>query len=340
MSGSVVAELPSELAKHGSLFCNADSNLIDQASSSLFIHCINIECTGGFGLIPLVGAGFSAPSGIPLVQQLKAYLHRCICVALGAEEKGMRPWNPRVDNWPPFVDRDRPEPIDWQRLVYAEFDRRRLANPADPELQVLQEGFGAMAEWRTSLLFLSRLVRDLPSGSASAGEHHLRLDVPKQELIDACFREVMRGKHPSLTHHMLSALSGLLRIDIVLSTNFDDLLERAFKNTGNDLEAFEVHLGSSLPDWSAVSRVRALVKLHGSQYSMRADYSLDGQPSEIDKKRFLEYLLNARLQDETLDHLSGGWVGPVRQVKTGLRSQRTRSCNGRFGAGAPNLCIY
>ena len=80
-------------------------------------------------------------------------------------------------------------------------------------------------------------------------------------------------------------------MDVILSTNFDDLVERVFEASRNSLGVFEVHLQGGLPDWSAVSRVRALVKLHGSRHSLRADYSLDDEAPEPDKKRFLEYLM-------------------------------------------------
>jgi hypothetical protein len=287
-----------EILDHGCRILNGPSRLMNNLAADEFIQRICQELSNGYGFVPLVGAGFSAPSGIPLIHQVRRYLQRCICFALGAEEPGMRPWNPRNDNWPPFIDSRRPEAsrYHWEDLVYSHFNRIRLREPENPNLSVLQEGYGAMAEWRTALLFLSRLVResDAPKSLYSG---RLMLGLPRQEIIDACFREVMRGKHPSLNHHMLSALSGLLRIDVVLSTNFDDLLERAFSASRNALEVFEVHLEGALPNWATISRVRALVKLHGSKQLLRADYSLDGEPTDSDKKHFLQYLIGGELDE-------------------------------------------
>jgi hypothetical protein len=277
----------------GSLVLNGDSPyLLTHNATQQFIARLQRERQNGFGFVPFVGAGFSAPSGVPLVWEIKSYLARCICMALGAEEPGMRAWNPRTDQWPPFIDRDRPEPVEtWELKVNGEIRSRRDRDRWDPELPVFQEALGAMAEWRTALLFLSRLVRDT-RGTGAKEKEVVSLDAPQQEIIDACFREVLRDKYPTLGHRMLAALAGALRLDLVITTNFDDLLERAFAAARNPLEVFELHLPSNLPHWTAVSNVRSLIKLHGGRYSLRADYSLDGLPSEPDKQRFLEYLLS------------------------------------------------
>ena len=92
---------------------------------------------------------------------------------------------------------------------------------------------------------------------------------------------------------MLATLATLLRLDVILTTNFDDLLEKAFADARNPLSVFEVHMASTLPPWSAFSERRSLVKLHGNLYSLRVDYTLDALPVEADRWRFLEYLLSS-----------------------------------------------
>ena len=66
------------------------------------------------------------------------------------------------------------------------------------------------------------------------------------------------NKYPALNHNMFGVLAGLLRLNLVLTTNFDDLLARACAEARNYLEVFEVHFGDGLPHWSAVSQVRSL----------------------------------------------------------------------------------
>jgi hypothetical protein len=282
---------PRQQLSSACLTCNADPAVLTNDAAERFIGHISDELQKGYGFVPFIGAGFSAPSGVPLVNDIKSYLERCIALALGLDAKGMRPWSPRTDKWPPFTDGlHRPRDY-WLTQVQNAFDEHRRATWY-PGLRVFQEAIGAMAEWRSSLLFLSRLVHR-PDHTGSGSRSVPALDAPRQEVIDAAIREIMRGKHPSLGHRMLAAVGGLLRLDIILTTNFDDLLEQAFSETHSPLTVFEVHLNSPLPPWSALSHHRALVKLHGDRHSMRADYSLDALPTDTDQERFLDYFLSA-----------------------------------------------
>jgi hypothetical protein len=282
---------------NGARLLNTEPGPPTHKASEDFINLINDQRQKGFGFVPFIGAGFSAPSGVPLVWELKAYLVRCICMALGAEQHGMRPWNPRTDQWPPFIDRSRPEPPEfWKEKVRSELKYRTERGVYGQEVSIFEEALGAMAEWRASLAFLSRLVRE-NRGTGDLGRTIVSLDAPRQEIVDACLREVLKGRYPTLGHRMLAGLAGALRLDLVLTTNFDDLLESAFAAARNPLEVLDVPLGGNLPHWSAVSNVRSLIKLHGSRYSLRADYSLDAVPSETDKQRFLEYLLSGKSRD-------------------------------------------
>ena len=297
------------------LLANASSECVTNDAADAFIDEIQVERRRGYGFLPLVGAGFSAPSGVPLINEIATYLNRCIAMAMGAasEEPPLRPWNPRTDQWPTFVDREEGQPApDWkakvrQLLQSRESERsRRGYDAADEELPVLREALGAMEEWRTSLLFLSRLTRDA-AGACMQPEGVAALDAPQPEIIDACFREALKDKSPTLGHRMLAVLAGAMRFDLLLTTNFDNLLERGFAASRNTLEVCEVPLGGHLPQWASVSDVRTLIKLHGNRRALRADYSLDASPSELDRQRFLEYL---RLQKDACEAsplpLSGG----------------------------------
>ncbi len=269
---------------------NVEPGPVTHEAAEGFIELIQRQRQQGYGFVPFVGAGFSAPSGVPLVRELRTYLGRCICMALGAEEPQMRPWNPREDQWPPFIDRGRTDPPEiWREKVSTALDHRKAAEPFDPQIPVFEQALGAMAEWRAALAFLSRLVRE----SRGTGDF-VSLDAPRQEIIDACLREILKGRYPTLGHRMLAGLAGALRLDLILTTNFDDLLESAFVSARNPLEVLDVTLGSNLPHWSAVTNVRSLIKLHGNRYSLRADYSLDAVPSETDKQRFVEYLISGK----------------------------------------------
>lgn len=274
---------------HGTKLYNESPDSITNDSANEYIQAIDADLQAGFGFIPFIGAGFSAPSGAPLVWDLAPYLHRCVWMALGCDMPGARPWNPRTDQWPPFShSRPAPETDYWDRIRY-ELAERKSRNQWAPEVKIFQEALGAMAEWRTSLLYLSRIVVE-QRGTVDHPQYQLALDAPNQDVIDGCLRHTMRGKHPTIGHRMLATLAPLLRLNVVLTTNFDDLLEQAFEAARNPLTVFEVHLNSDLPPYSAVSAHRALVKMHGNLYSLRVDYTLDALPKEMDRQRFLEYL--------------------------------------------------
>ncbi len=85
-------------------------------------------------------------------------------------------------------------------------------------------------------------------------------------------------------------IATIMRFNVVLTTNFDDLLEQAFEIARNPLTVFEVHLNSDLPPFSALAGHRSLIKMHGNLYSLRVDYTLDALPTETDRRRFVEYL--------------------------------------------------
>jgi hypothetical protein len=283
------------LGNHQSkVYASADaSDRITNDAAQAFINDINDELRDGYGFVSLLGAGLSVPSGAPLIIEIKAYLERCIGLALGVEEPGMRAWNPRTDQWPPFVDRDRTQTSGWFVKVTEEFERKRGLDRYDVELPVFQEAMGAMAEWRSALLFLSRVVRE-KRGFGHGEFDVVALDAPDQDVIDGCLRELLRGRNPALTHRMLANLAGTLRLGIILSTNFDDLLERAFEEAGHALTVFDVHLHSTLPPFAALPPGKhSLIKIHGHRHSLRADYSLDSLPSEADKRIFLDYLVSS-----------------------------------------------
>jgi SIR2-like domain len=275
----------------------SSSYLVTHRASESFIRRIQRERQRGYGFVPLIGAGFSAPSGAPLIEELRPYLQRCILLALGEDHlppKWRAHWHPRTDQWPPFIDREfkriagSAEP--WGKLLgqlRGLWPKSGTSRSAGRKAAILAEALGAGEEWRTALLFLSRLKHS----ERKSGVSSISLDSPQPELIDSCLREVLLNKSPSLNHKMLGVLAGVLRLNLLLTTNFDDLLERAFAQARNPLDVLEVHLHEGLPHWSAVSHVRSLVKLHGNRHALRADYSLDAEPSEHDKRTFLDYLV-------------------------------------------------
>lgn len=300
-----------------------------QDPAQAFIRSIHDDLANGYGFVPFIGAGFSVTAGIPMIRHLQQYLQRCICMALGIDvdadlqtleklqpssttskrsktnlpQGALYPrlvprWNPRTDEWPPFIDRSRtPEDDRWERLL-----RLSLRDPERSKRAWLyRHALGAMQEWRTALEFLSHIEFFGDSRLALDSEDGpLRFCEPDRGIIDSCFREVMRDKRPSMNHRMLAALSAVLRIDLILTTNFDNLTEAAFDEYRNPLTAFDVHMGETLPDRATIGRARSIIKLHGSQRSLRADFSLEGLPNAEDRERFRDYLADRPIHHRTI----------------------------------------
>jgi hypothetical protein len=279
-----------------------------------FIKDVEEDSQKGYTFVPFIGAGFSVTAGIPMIRHLLVYLQRCICMVLGIDvntdmpdlstEKrviafraqltdsiGSTPrWNPRTDSWPPFIDRSRATlPNHWTELVRLVCEEVRSRN-VSKHYWIYDHALGTMQEWRTALEFLSHVQLLGSRTSAPTQEGPIQFCDPDRSIVDACFREVMRNKRPSLNHHMLAALSSVLGIDLILTTNFDNLTEMAFDASRIRLTAFDVHMGESLPDISSVSRNRSIIKLHGSLRSLRADFSLEASPTSEDRKTFRNYL--------------------------------------------------
>jgi hypothetical protein len=251
-----------------------------------FLDKLTQELDQGFGFVPFLGAGFSAPSGVPLTPDLHEYLKWCICIAIGlelaAEENDVKAkrvtthmaWNPRTDRWPLLSSSDFHKPKGtWDKMLFSQLDYLRSRAENEPEadsalqeeLWICRQAYGAMADWRSALQFLSRITREDRSKLPALGAE-------EPNVRDSFFREILPGRYPTLGHRMLAALASAMRIDLILTTNFDDLIERAFEAGRNKLQEFEITPGSPLPLWTSVSLQRSIIKLHGGRQNLRADY--------------------------------------------------------------------
>ena len=94
---------------------------------------------------------------------------------------------------------------------------------------------------------------------------------------------------------MLANLARVLRCEVVLTTNFDTLIEQAFQDAGMQLKEFPVHLDSRLPAPRLINGERSIVKINGGPYGLRANFSLDEPPSEQDRHAFCGYLAGAEI---------------------------------------------
>lgn len=266
-----------------------------QEDELAFAKTISEAIRRGFAFVPFVGAGFSVASGIPATPAMARYLEYCMLAVFGlVPERRRRPWAPRLEQWPSVAAWSTDDLPTTGRIH--EVWQRALALHSDDYL--LQEAYGSLADWRSALRFFSRV----DSAVASRNEDKpakVTLGASDPSIIDSFFRALMERRRPALTHKMLHSLSTVLRCDVLLTTNFDDLIERAFQDAGNPLSVYEVPTHDPLPTANFVLRERTLVKMHGGKFWLRANDSLDEPPSREDVRNFLGYLAGRPLRSDS-----------------------------------------
>jgi hypothetical protein len=179
------------------------------------------------------GAGVSVPSGVPPAGSfLPAYLAHCISGWLFP--KTGHQWRPEEGNWPPLAECD-PE---YRTKFEKELLDKLNDKPKPLERRLMLQALGTLQDWRDAIQFLSRARTDSDGIQRSLGP-------PESTIRDSFFHFIVKGREPSLAHRMIAALSEQLRISLVLTTNFDELIEAAFELTGIRLFSFDVHQDAS-----------------------------------------------------------------------------------------------
>ncbi len=230
----------------------------------------------GDGFLPLLGAGMSVSAGIPTISNLRKYLYYCLLQAISGK------WDPQTQSWPP-LERAFKSTCEHQQT------QERITQVLASDLDLQCAAIGALSDWRETLRFLSRLRRN-PS-------HGFRLGPPSDLVADAAFSRLVSETKPGLPHQMLVHLADGLRIRTILTTNFDALIEDAFESHEMPVSTFIVHRTAGLPPASLVEAQRAVVKLHGGRFGLRADYSLDERPTEKDQQAFSDYFSSLHTTD-------------------------------------------
>ncbi len=150
--------------------------------------------------------------------------------------------------------------------------------------RVVEMGIRALHDWRETLVFLASTKVDRSTGRLQFSE------MCDTSIIDDFNSTITRDKRPNLGHKMLAHLSSPLRIQTILTTNFDTLLEDAFRALALSIRVLPVSTKGRLPQAKTVAADDSIVKLHGEAHDTRADLSLDEEPSTEDLATFANYL--------------------------------------------------
>ncbi len=267
----------------------------EEKNENRFVTEIAEIAESGRGLVPLLGSGVSATAGIPIIREIRDYLAWCIWLSLPMEEHLHRPWYPRTDQWPPFRYELSRSLGYWRKKLFESID----TDTARPWLRsLIEQGLGALPDWRSMLQFLARLQVD--NISLGRPSRELWLGPKDDTVIDRFFLHIVHDRSPAMAHRMLAQLAQPLRTSIILTTNFDNLIEQAFHEHNDPIVPYDVHLGRRLPTASVLMHRFNLLQLHGGRYGLRADYSLDEKPLNEELEAFLSYFLAAN--SEQNDH--------------------------------------
>lgn len=280
-------------------------SIIDQIQSD--IH-------DGFGVMPVIGSGMSAASGIPAGAEYQAYLFHCLRRAFDRDN----PWNPRSLRWPAleeevFDDGTKGMDPDAARWTWSRDQIRSIGeSPTSERLRehaALWQALGVVSDWRATLHLLSRIEVALQPS------HEIKLREPDARVIDSFFVNLTRGKRPNTSHLLLAHLADVLRIKVILTTNFDELLEAAFQRFDMPIATFDVHYEAGFPDARLVRAQRSIVKINGGRYGLRADFTLDKLPNPSDIENFISYLTIFHAGRTSLDSRA---PRPVREAQRNL----------------------
>jgi hypothetical protein len=336
---------------------NTQSTPWDAQEIDKFIDGVIYENKLGYNLVPFIGSGMSAPSGILMGEQFRDYLGYVVVRVLGLDSEELKLWNLKTQGWPSYPDQNKvkrtkeqiaqqykalcnkchwdpyPDGAEDKIKGFAPFtvesktdrgsvrqdDSLLLSRPlvpdilqVEPEVMEAQRGqretlrvvgkykemlefshspaysptsaeriqeyaIRSLHDWRATLHFLSRIN---VTGSG------LRIGESDNSVIDSFNAHIISGKSPNFGHTLLAHLGEPLRFRTILTTNFDNLLEEAFREARKPLRVFEISNKGHLPSNQILQAQNSLVKLHGGLLETRADFSLDEVPDEDDCHAF------------------------------------------------------
>ncbi len=268
----------------------------------------------GRPIVPLVGAGISVESGYPLTSQIVRYLakahHFLDSKFYLSDDKARkdpdhvlhysREEHLSIYGWPdPFElnevlwneDGDLSTRISMRELtehIYKKHLRDESRGHLDRQealvwLLTLPDAAGALPE-------RIRYVASSPVANPHWRAFLRWVTGSRDDHVDNLFQMLNRGRLPGNSHRFLVFLSRLLGWRLILTTNFDDLIERAMRSEGLFPTVFDVWRDAELPHELLVGGRLSIVKLHGSAYGLRVGESLDAPLKPHETEKVLRYM--------------------------------------------------
>jgi hypothetical protein len=260
----------------------------------------------GRPIVPFLGAGVSLAAGFPTRSRLTAYLAK---VQFSLDRALYRSRYPMVSEAvETATERYRRRPADfiadfgWPEIGQLNADIWNwIAHPEDRDKRYARTNHDPRGGFKTQDDIIQSVLRhrlrqaeprvvqaldkrdvwsaaDLYGDWAALLEH---LTEGQLDLIDSLFAGLDHARQPTQGQLYLTFLTQLMGIPVILSTNFDTLLEQAMRREGLTPRVFDIHRDADLPHIGLVRNQFSLVKLHGSAYGLRfgerLQYSLDAE---------------------------------------------------------------
>jgi len=293
----------------------------------------------GRPIVPLFGAGISVSAAIPFGKQLQDYLVR---VAYLCHLDGWRDCHEYLmaEGWPSRHDLNaelwaRPDIKPDLRTALAHHERRIAEQVFLGELDrghptgrrafeaLLGAGNGPDAAALRSIV--SQYVRDTVGSFVPAWLSLIHyLAGGNDSLIEAFFDRLVRGRQPGPAHQFVAYLAKLLGWRLILTTNFDELIENALRADGLNPVVYELVRGGALPDPYLVERNLAVLKLHGGAFGLRTGFELHEPLDAQSLGMFMRYVPSDALL------LVVGQGGTERRILTLVHALAARSQQHQF----------
>jgi hypothetical protein len=106
------------------------------------------------------------------------------------------------------------------------------------------------------------------------------------DLADSLISRFSAGRGPSLGHQFLAYLCRLVGSKLIMTYNFDDLIERSLIAQGISPRIFGLEEGIRLPPKTLAQDYVSVFKLHGNNHALLLDERVDHPLSDLYKDRF------------------------------------------------------
>jgi hypothetical protein len=267
-------------------------------------------------LVLLLGAGASVDSGFPLAAQMKEYLVQVNELALLRGHTNVQQFISET-RWPSRHDLRLDLMIELKSHAgldasMPDFERRAMQAALVSELRFASPSMAhSLAEifqlndprhYRAKELdALYGSLRPLAQALARRSPQNVayrsllfHMADGNQTTIDQCFDHFVRDRQPTTMHQFIYFLCKSMRSKVVLTTNFDPLLELAFQGEGLSPRVYELQGNGNLPSPQLLlSQPMSVVKLHGGAHQLNTGFDLDAPlppATSLSFERFYKHL--------------------------------------------------